>query len=725
MKKASSRAWRAIGEQKQSDLRMHFPRTSISRLLCPRSIAIVGASATPGALGESLLANLERANYAGPIHLINGKRSEISGRACLPSIDVLPEGVDCAVLAIPRAGVIEAAEACAERRVGALVVYSAGFAESGESGRADQQRLHEIARESGMIIEGPNCLGMVNYVAGIPLTFVRTETGAVQTGERVAIVSQSGAMAAVLAVNLQHHGLPLSFSISTGNEAASGVEDFVEYLIDEDDTRVIAMIVEQFREPRRFLDLADRLHAVGKFAVLLHPGRGKAARASATTHTGALAGDYAVMRALVSRAGVIVVDSLEELTDVCQLLLRCRSLPRGGAAVLAESGAFKAIALDLCERLGLELPMLAPATAEKLRAALPDFIPPTNPLDVTAHALVDPDLYRRTLPLVLADAGCGSLVLSIILTDEPTSNLKFPPILEALRSLRSEKPVIFAALDEGARYPPHWIDEMRSLGVPFFPSPERAFRALAALTKRDHGGEPALHQAPGLDCRIEIPAGVIPEYRGKQILAKLGIRIPEGSLARDCVEACLIANRIGYPIALKAQASALRHKTDAGGVVLNLRNEDELLAAWQRILNNLGRVYPDLAPEGMLVERMASPGVELIIGARHDREWGPVLVAGLGGIFAEALNDVLLIPADLNVLGIAERLGMLKGAALLEPFRGREKADLRSVAEALRTLADLMRSSPAVEEIEINPLLVYPEGQGITALDVLIVAREN
>ncbi len=703
---------------------MPFPRVSIRRLLVPRSIAIVGASATPGALGESLLTNLEQANYAGPIHLINPKRSEIRGRACLPSIDALPEDVDCAVLAIPRAGVIEAAEACARRRVGALIIFSAGFAESGENGRADQERLGEIACKSGMVIEGPNCLGMVNYTAGIPLTFVMTETRAVQPGEQVAIVSQSGAMAAVLAVNLQHHGLPISFSISTGNEAASGVEDFVEYLTEEDNTRVIAMIVEQFREPRRFLQLARRLRVAGKFVVLLHPGRGSAARTSAATHTGALAGDHAVMRALVSHAGVAVVDSLEELTDVCQLLLRCRSLPRGGTAILAESGAFKAIALDLCEQLGLELPAPAATTTDKLRAVLPDFIPPTNPLDVTAHALVDPDLYRRTLPLLLDDPGCGSLVLSIILTDEKTSDLKFPPILEALRALQSEKPVIFAALDEGARCPPHWIEKMRSLRVPFFPSPERALRALAVITHLECNAERP-RTAFGEQATIEISPGVTPEYRGKQVLAQLGIRIPEGALARDVHEACAIATRIGYPVALKAQAAALTHKTDAGGVVLNLQNKGQVLEAWERVLCNLARKQPSFALEGMLVECMASAGAELIVGARRDPEWGPILLAGLGGIFAEVLHEVVLIAPNLTVDAIGERLGQLQGAALLRGFRGSGKADVRAAAIVLRKLGDLVESVSAIEEIEINPLVVYPDGMGALALDALIVAREN
>ncbi|HEX3985844.1 MAG TPA: acetate--CoA ligase family protein [Acidobacteriaceae bacterium] len=700
-----------------------WSRTSIDRLLSPRSVAIVGASATPGALGESLLTNLERAQYGGAIHLINPKRSEIRGRACLASIDELPEGVDCAVLAIPRAGVLEGAGACARKRVGAVIVYSAGFAESGIEGRDDQEKLRRIAVDSGMVIEGPNCLGMVNYAAGIPLTFVMTATGSAN-GEApgVGVISQSGALAAVLAVNLQHHGMPITYSISTGNEAATGVEDFVEYLLDDEGTRVITMIVEQFREPPRFLALARRARAAGKFVVLLHPGRSEAARASAATHTGAMITSYAVMRTLVADAGVALVDSLELLADVTQIVLRCSSLPGGGAAVLTESGAFKALALDLCEEVHLPLPVPEANTAARLSAVLPKFIAPANPLDITAHALVDPDLYRRTLGPILEDPGYGSLVLSIILTDEATSDLKFPPILEAIRTIHTEKPVLFAALDEGARCPAHWVEEVRSLGIPFFPSPERAFRALAAVTDLTRR---KARPAPADAGAIHIPdlaPGTIPEYRSKRVFAELGIPVPAGSLARDCDEACSIAKDLGYPVALKAQASALSHKSDSDGVILHIRSDEDLVEGWRRLQSHIARAHPPIHLEGVLVECMAARGVELIVGVRREPGWGPVLLAGAGGVLAEVLGDeAALMPGDLPIEAIEHELRRMKSGRLLRGFRGSGAADVRSAAAVLARLGEIMRSMPAVREIEINPLVVYPEGQGCLALDGLIV----
>ena len=354
-----------------------------------------------------MLANLERAGFQGAIHLINPKRAEIGARPCLASVDDLPEGVDAAVLAIPRAAVLDAVRALARRKAGAAIIFSSGFAETGAEGLAEQRELARIAAESDMAIEGPNCLGLVNFVDGVPLTFVELPGDRLGARPGIGLVSQSGAMAAVLAVTLASRGLGLSYSISTGNEAASGVEDYVDYLVDDPDTRVIAMIVEQFRKPARFLAAARRAAAIGKPIVLLHPGRSSAARKSAATHTGALAGDYDVMRLKVERAGVLLVETLEELGDVAEMLLRFPARAPGGAAVVCESGAFKALTLDLAEREGLPLAPLGDADSPGLRAALPDFVPVSNPLDVTAQGLVDPDLYARVLAALIGDDRVG------------------------------------------------------------------------------------------------------------------------------------------------------------------------------------------------------------------------------------------------------------------------------------------------------------------------------
>ncbi|MGH8256845.1 MAG: acetate--CoA ligase family protein, partial [Steroidobacteraceae bacterium] len=543
---------------------------AIERLLRPRSVAVVGASPTPGALGASVIANLERSGYSGALHLINPKRDRIGERPCLKSVEELPLGVDVAVLAIPRIAVLETIKALAGRQVGAAIIFSAGFAEGGEAGLAEQREIARLAAESGMVIEGPNCLGLVNYVDGIALTFV--ETPAVALGNRpgIGIVSQSGALAAVIGVMLMSRELGVSYSISTGNEAASGAEDYVAYLLDDAGTSVIALIVEQFREPKRFLELARRARELRKSIVLLHPGRSAAARQSAATHTGALAGDYAVMRAHVDRQGVIVAETLEEFGDILELALRCRVRPARGCVVLTESGAFKALTLDICEQVGLDLPPLTDATAPQLRAALPDIVPASNPVDLTAQALVDPDLYRRTLAALLQDERFGTVIFGIIQTDPKTAQLKFPPIISAITGSKPHKAIIFAGLDEGAVVPAEYLSELRSLQVPYFPSPERAYRALARLIASS--AERRIETSPAaLPRSVELPPdGIVAEYRSKALLATAGIPFPAGRLVSTLEEAQRTAAALGFPVVLKAQSANLPHKSDAGGVVLGL-----------------------------------------------------------------------------------------------------------------------------------------------------------
>lgn len=697
------------------------PTTSIERLLRPRSVAIVGASPTPGSLGASVLANLERAGFAGDIHLINPKRDEIGGRRCLKSPDELPEGVDVAVLAIPRPAVLPSVRALAQRQIGAIIIFSAGFAEGGEAGLAEQREIARLAREHGILVEGPNCLGMVNYVDGTPLTFVETSPEPLAGRPGIGLVSQSGAMACVLGVTLASRQLGLSYSVSTGNEAASGVEDYVEFLVDDPDTRVIGMIVEQFRQPQRFLAAARRARAAGKTIVLLHPGRSGAARASAATHTGAMAGDYAVMRTAVERAGVAIVDNLEELGDVLELALRCPIPPKGGTAVITESGAFKALTLDLCEQIGLDLPTLTDEQAGALRAALPEFIPVSNPLDLTAQALVDPDLYRRTLAALADDARFGAIVLGIIQTDRTTSDLKFPPIISALRELRPAKPVVFAGLDEGAWVPSEYIRELRTLGVPYFPSPDRAFRALARL--RDCAGRDlrASSPAPLASADLNVGSGVIAEYRAKEILAPLGIPFPRGRFVTTLADAQRVASEVGYPVVLKAQSAALSHKSDAGGVVLNLHDAAALAEGWTRLHGNIAHHRPGLALDGVLVESMGQRGIELIVGARHDPEWGPVILVGFGGVTAEVLHDVRLLSPDLTLEAIVRELGRLKQAPLLHGYRGSPALDVDAVAKIVTQLGRLLLAEPAIREVDLNPVVVYPVGEGAVALDALML----
>jgi len=699
-------------------------RSPLDHLLRPRSIAVVGASATSGSFGHSVVENVERAGYAGELYLVNPKQEVIGGRRCFASVGELPKGVDCAVLAIPRRAVIESLTACAQRGVRSAIVFSAGFAELDEAGKAEQEQMARLAADHGMVIEGPNCLGMVNFIDSIPLTFVSVSDPHLDAPKGVAIISQSGAMAAVLGVSLRAHGLGISYLISTGNEAATSVEDYLEYLVDDERTPVFVLIVELFRQPQKFLELASRARACGKEILLLHPGRSVSARTAAVTHTGALAGDYEVMKACVEHAGVVLVETLEELLDVSEILMRSRSLPSRGACVLTESGAFKALALDFSDKVGLELPPLAAETQSVLRQAMPDFIQPSNPLDITAQPLIDVDLYRRTLPLLLADESIGSLVLTIILSDKGTASRKLAPILDAIRAANSTKPIIFAALDEGAEIDEHFVEKLRELGVPFFPSPERALRALADTTRaarRRTSGRVSQH--PPVSLPFALYPRILPEYRSKEILAAIGIRIPKGALARTVDEAQRIAANLGFPIALKAQSAHLSHKSNAGAVILNVSGAAQLAESWQSLLRAVKQAAPTIAVEGVLVEEMCPEGVELMAGVRRDPQWGPMLLVGFGGVLAEAVNDARLFPPDLEIDSIVSEILSLKCARLLQGRRGSRDADVRAVAKIVRRLGDLALDHPEIREVDVNPIVVYPEGAGAVALDALVLVE--
>lgn len=698
------------------------PPASLHRLLRPRSVVIVGASPTPGALGASVLANLDRHGFAGDIHLINPKRAEIGGRKCLASIDDLPLGVDAAVLAIPGPAVLPTVRALAARGIGAIVIFAAGFAEGGEDGLAAQREIAAIAAEHGIVVEGPNCLGMTNFVAGIPLTFVETPPVRLDGRPGIGIVSQSGAMAVVLATTLMAKSLGLSVSVSTGNEAATGVEDYVEHLLGDSHTSAIAMIVEQFRQPARFLALADRAREAGTPIVLLHPGRSSAARESAATHTGAMAGDYDVMRVKVERAGVILVDSVEELGDVLDIAIRAPKFPGGGTAMLTESGAFKALTLDLCESIGLELPQPAEATAAAMRATIPDFIAVSNPMDLTAQALVDPDLYRRTIEPLLGDDRFGSVVLGIIQTDAATARLKFEPIIAAIEQLKPVKPVIFAGLDDGAPVPSDYIARLRDLGVAYFPSPDRALRAVGKLTARA-ARDFTLAAASPASVAPELGAGgVIPEYRAKALLAPRGFTFPRSSFASSLDAATTVAAAIGYPVALKAQAEALSHKSDAGGVILGIADADALADAWARMHADVARRAPGVVLDGVLVEAMGKRGVELIVGGRNDPDWGAVVLVGFGGVQAEILKDVRLLAADMTHDAIVAELRRLRSAALFDGWRGTPMLDIDAVARIVAATGRLLLDTPRIREVDLNPVVVYPAGEGAVALDALIVS---
>ncbi len=692
--------------------------TALTRLLRPRSVAIVGISPEPGSIGANALNNLTGIGYVGDIHLVSRSNRDIGGRSCVGSIDELPEGIDAAVLAVPRAATLDAVTACVRRKVGAAVVFAAGFAEMDEAGRTEQETLAKLAREAGMALCGPNCIGLVNIPGKVALTFEPLAPPKTGKGRAIGVVTQSGAMCSTLRLALLAKELNLSCVVSTGNEAQLTTEDFLSFLIDDESTRVIVLFMEQVRDPKRFLALVGEARRRHKPIVLMHPGRSARAQSSARTHTGAMADNHTVMSALLRREAVVLVETLDELIDAAEMLARFEKPPGKGAALMTNSGAFKGYALDFAETLGLDLPELSPEEAEAIRKILPPFAAIENPVDVTAQSIRDATILGRTAAQLLADPAMGSLVISIVAGAPRFAMDKANAIIAGIADL--EKPIAVATMGDETELPPEFAASLREKGLAFFRSPDRTLRAMARATWYGRALAAAQRRAPPMDLPDYSPpaAGSLAEYQGKAFLGGLGIPVPAGELARNADAARAIGRRLGFPVALKAQSAALHHKTDAGGVVLNIADEAALRRAWDTIAANIKKTRADIALDGMLVERMAAPGLELAVGAHRDPAWGPFITVGLGGIWIEALADMRLFAADLDRDGIVAELQSLKGAALLAGHRGAKPADLEAIADCVLRLGALVRSDPRITAVEINPLAVY--SKGVLALDVLM-----
>ncbi len=698
---------------------------AIERMMRPKSVAIVGISSKSGPAGHVVLANLTINNFKGDIYLVNRSGGTIADRPVLTSIDELPEGVDVAVFTLPAAGVKDAVAACARRKVGVGVIFASGFAESGD--RAAQDEIARIAREGGLALLGPNCLGYQNYIDGMWIGF----TGGVVPMKRLAatrdpafaVISQSGGLGSHFKWALEARDLPVAYSMSTGNEAVLGLADFIEYFADDATAKVIIAYVEQIRRPDEFLAAVAHARARGKPVLIAHPGRSAKGKAATGSHTGALAGDHAVMRARLAHAGVPVFDSLDEMVDAAEILARFPQVPSKGLGILTFSGAFCAISYDMADDLGLDLPPLSPATEAALKTRLPPFAPPRNPLDLGTQALWDPDLVGFGTKALLDDPAMGALLVSIPHSSPKLTQRYLEGMIAALEG--NPKPFVLAMLGDRSPLPPEFLERAREKRIIVSRSSEESLIALARVIEygqRLAELRPASAPAPfsGLP---KLGSGPQPEWLGKQLLAAIGLKTPPGALAKSQDEAIAVANRLGYPVAMKAQAAALAHKTEAGGVALHLADAAAVHGAWEMLHANIGRAQPGLKLEGVLVEKMAPKGLELMVGARRDPTWGPIVVVGLGGIWVEALGDVRLLPPDLPEPAIIEELHKLRTAKLLKGFRGAPPVDVAAVAHAAALIGRLMLTHPEIVEIDVNPLLAHAQGEGVTAVDALIITR--
>jgi len=697
----------------------HGASPSLSRLLHPKSVAIVGASDDPATIGGAPLALIQRFEYPGEVHLVSRTRSEVNGLPCVPSIDDLPEGVDVAILAIPKPGALPALEAAGRRGVGGVIVFSAGYGEVDAAGLAEQEALAAAARGHQIALAGPNCLGLVNFVDGAPLTFGDVRPNRSQDRPGIAIIAQSGAMSLGLTYAAQAQDITVNYAISTGNEAVLGVEDYLGAVLEDRSTRAVAVLIEQIRRPDDFRALAVAARDRGVALCVLHAGRGEKAREATRSHTGAIAGNQGVLRAVLEREGVLFVGSLDALIDSAGLLSRVGLPTTKGVGFMTDSGAVKTLAIDVCESIGLPLAGLSSATLQDLANELPPFAVAGNPVDITAMGLNDPGLYRRTLEVLVADEGVGTVVVCAMPGSERQGRDQLSALLPAIES--ADKPVIYTIM--GGEWPLPEANQRAILdaGVPLFRSVDRALQAVRDLTTVARARQTADARAVPKAVPPLLVDGVHPigEVWAKKLLAQIGLRVPRSELATDRERARAAAERIGYPVVLKVQSPEIVHKTDVGGVAM-IGSGAELARAFDDMIEEVSARCPGTRLDGILVEEAVQGGTEVIVGARRDSEWGGYIVIGLGGVWAEVLHDTAIVSQDSDRSEIAHAVTSLRAFPVLSGARGRPESDVAALIDTVELVAAIFRATPRMVELEVNPLLVLDQGRGTVVLDALI-----
>lgn len=727
--RGGGRAFGIVGARPRPQASPGMPQTTrfldLSPLLAPASMAVVGAVEGTDRAGGRPVPYSARCGFRGPIYPVNPGRREVDGRRCYPTVADLPETPELAVVVVRAARAVEAVRGCVERGVRALVILSAGFREAGGEGARREEEIVRLARSAGALVCGPNSLGVANLHAGLFASFSSALDGRSTEPGPVAFVSQSGMLGGLAMSELTARGVGLGAMVSVGNEAGVDVADAVAHFAGDPAIRVIGGYVEGARDGRRLVDALGLARDAGKRVALLKVGRTPEAARAAFSHTGALAGTHRAYRAAFEAAGAVEAGGVEELFDVVEAAARLPAppAPRGGrarVAVFTNSGGFGALAADDLHRAGLGLARFAPATEARLRARLPSYVAAANPVDVALQAIEEEGALASHLEAFLADPGVDA-VLGIFGLYRPRDPVFVDAVCRA--SAESGKPVVFAC--------PHSAPELRerlaAAGVPVFDAPDRAARALAGVFRRAPPPEAAAPLPPSARAAV---AGVLArlggrgplsEGEGGEILAAAGVPTARLGLAACAEEAAALAAAAGGRVALKVESPDIPHKTEAGGVALGVEGADEARAACGALLGEVGARAPGARIDGVGVHRMVEGAVEVLAGVRRDPAFGPLAVAGAGGAAAEVLDDVALRPTPLGEEGAARLFRALRCAPLLEGARGRPRADVAAAARALARIAALADAFPRIAEIEINPLLVLPEGGGAVAGDALVV----
>lgn len=698
------------------------PGRSLDSLFRPRSVAVIGASRQPQSMGNTLLGNLVGRGYTGTAFPVNPSATSVHSVKCYPDVGAIPDPVDLAVIAVPAARVLATVEACVQKGVKALCVISAGFAEVGPEGAAAQQRLKDLARTKGVRILGPNCMGLLNAEPATRMN--ATFAGTFPRPGKVSFLSQSGAMGVAVLDAVEDLGLGIHMFASLGNKVDVSGNDLLTYWEHDDDTKVALMYLEDFGNPRNFIPIARRFTR-RKPIVCVKAGRTAEGGRAAASHTGALAGQDAAVDALLEQTGVLRVNSVREMFGVAQALVT-RPLPAGPrVAILTNAGGPAILATDYLVAKGLRLATLADATKAALRTLLVPEASVQNPVDMVASA--GERECAAALPLLLQDPGVD-LVITLFV---PLATHDVQRIASALfrPAEAAEKPVLSAFL---AREPV--LESIKQLGAarnPIYGNPEDAVLAAVNLVraralKDDDLGVPLRTCVASDRAQARLArAGATGWLKGVDALALLsdyGIPVVSSGSAVGAEQAVALADAMGYPVVLKLDGPAFVHKTDVGGVALRLADAEAVRAAAARLAAAAETAAPG-APYTFLVQRMARPGTELVMGVTSDPVFGPLVMVGLGGVYVEILKDVRFGLVPLTPVIAKRMLNRLRSAPILQGARGAKPADEAALVDALLRLSQLVEDHPQIVELDVNPVIARPDG--IEVLDARVRLRRS
>jgi len=702
--------------------------SALRALLAPRAIAVLGASDDPVKIGGRPLAFLLRYRFSGPVYPVNPSRKTVQGLPAYASIADVPGPVDLAVVVVPAEAVEPALEAAAAHGVRAAIVFSSGFAEVGPAGREAQARLTALARRTGLRIVGPNCQGIAHLPTRLMATFASGFLDEPLCIGPIAMVSQSGAMAGMLYELARTQGLGLNYWVSTGNEADVQAADILAEVVTDGETRVACCYLEDVKDAARFRDALARAHRHGVPVFVLKSGRSAQGRRAAASHTGSLAGEDAVYDAVFRDWGALRAADPADLLRLPQAFLRYTEAgPR--VAILSNSGGLGVLSVDLCVDLGLVPAEFAPETTAGLRAALPDFAAPQNPVDLTAQILTDPGMLMRVLPLLEADPGVDMIVFQVALFGAATDVARFAQ--DVGRVAAATRKVVAMSCPQ-----PHVVARFREAGVLAFDDSTVALRSLACLadvTRRRPRWRARLAAAaaaaPGRPAAAPIGAaprastnGFLSEWESRQRLEPFGLPLVASRLVADPETAVKAADMLGYPVVVKICSPDLPHKSEVGGVALALGDAAAVREATRRILETVAARAPHAHIDGLLVQRHVSGDLELALGVKQDPVFGPVVMVAAGGVLVETLRDFRLLVPPFDAEAAEEALRALRIAALWDGARGRAPLDLAATVALLVRLGEAARSLDAarVTEMDLNPVRVGGRGAGATILDALL-----